>query len=454
MQEGVVMSKVIFEGVCRDLTNEGKGIVDYKGATVFVPDLLVGEKASIEITHKVSNIFYGKVLKLIDKSKDRVIPPCKYYKECGGCNIQHLSYSKQLEFKKQQVVNAYKKVASLNVNVLDTIGMETPFAYRNKVQLPVSSNKKKMVLGFYKENTHDVVSIDKCLLQDDISNFIVVKVKELLNKFHIEAYNEDTRKGFVRHILIKRGFVSGETMLVLVTNSDSFPARGQLVDAIKKEMPFINTIVQNINTRKTSVILSNREKVLYGKGYIIDELLGNKFKISSQSFYQINHEQTEKLYSKAIELAKLKKSDVVLDAYCGVGTIGMSLANYVKQVIGVEIVPDAIKDAKENARLNNLKNVKYYCDDASSFMRKLVADKQSIDVVFVDPPRAGCDKKFLESLVYLRPKKIVYISCNVATQARDVKFLVEKGYKYGDVQPVDMFPNTYHIESIICLERK
>lgn len=445
------MNKVVFEGVCRDLTNEGKGIVDYKGATVFVPNLLVGEKASIELVNKVSNIFYGRVVKLIEKSKDRVNPLCPYYKDCGGCNLQHINYPKQLEFKKQQVINAYKKVAGMNVNALDTIGMDEPYKYRNKVQLPVSSYKRKTILGFYKENTHDVVALDSCLLQDDVSNTIMNKVKDLLNAMHIEAYNEDTRKGYIRHILIKRGFVSNETMLVLVTNTDSFPGRGQLVDRIKKEMPYINTIVQNINSRKTTVILSNKEKVLYGKGYIIDELMGLKFKISAQSFYQINHEQTEKLYSKAIEMAKLNKNDVVLDAYCGVGTIGMSLAKHVKEVIGVEIVEDAIKDAKENARLNNLKNVKYYCDDASEFMKKMVKDKYKPDVVFVDPPRAGCDKKFLESLVYLKPKKIVYISCNVATQARDVKFLREKGYKYSDVQPVDMFPNTYHVESIVVL---
>ena len=448
------MSRIVFDGICRDLTNEGKGIVDYRGNTVFVPNLLVGEKASIEIYKRVSNIFYGKVIKLIEKSKDRVNPPCSYYKDCGGCNLQHMNYLSQLTFKKQQVINAYKKVAKLNVDVLDTIGMDVPYAYRNKVQLPVSSDKKKTILGFYKENTHDVVSIDKCLLQDDISNDIVIRIRKMLNELHIEAYNEDTRKGYIRHILIKRGFVSGETVLVLVTNTDSFPARGQLVDKIKKEMPFINTIVQNINSRKTSVILSSKEKVLYGKGYIIDELLGLKFKISAQSFYQINHEQTEKLYTKAIEMAKLKKSDVVLDAYCGVGTIGMSLAKYVKEVIGVEIVEDAIKDAKENAKLNNLKNVKYYCDDAGDFMRKMVKDKVVVDVVFVDPPRAGCDKKFLDSLVYLKPKKIVYISCNVATQARDVRILVDKGYKYSSIQPVDMFPNTFHVESICCLTLK
>jgi len=448
------MNKVVFEGTCRDLTNEGKGIVDYKGSTVFVDNILVGEKASIEIDKRVANIFYGKVIKLITISQDRVTPLCPYYKDCGGCNIQHLSYQKQLEFKKQQVINAYKKVAKLNVNVENTIGMDIPYAYRNKVQLPVASKKKKTILGFYKENTHDVVSIDKCLLQDDISNNIIVNIRKMLNDLGIEAYNEDTIKGYIRHVLIKRGFVSGETMLVLVTNSDSFPARGQLVDRIRKEMPFINTIVQNINTRKTSVILSHKEKVLYGKGYIIDELLGLKFKISAQSFYQINHEQTEKLYSKAIEMASLNKKNIVLDAYCGVGTIGMSLAKYVKKVIGVEVVEDAIKDAKENARLNNLNNVNYYCDDASDFMKKMVKDKINIDVVFVDPPRAGCDKRFLDSLVYLKPKKIVYISCNVATQARDVKLLVEKGYKYSNVQPVDMFPNTYHVETIILLEKK
>lgn len=440
-------------GTCVDYTYDGKGIVKSDKKVIFVDGLIIGEEAEIEIVYSSKNQTLGRVLKVIKSSPDRIKPFCPLAKECGGCSLQHINYKKQLEFKTNHVQDCINKFAKIDIKVNDCIGMENPFNYRNKSQVPFSMNKKQICYGFYKQDTHKIIQMDSCFIQTEDANDILKTIKKIMEKYHLSGYEEDKRKGIIRHVLIKKGFSTNQIMVVLVTNVNSFPNRKEFVKELLKTYPNIKTIVQNINTRDTNVILGEKEIVLFGTGYIEDVLLGVKFKISSKSFYQVNPKQTEILYSKAIDFANLNSSDRILDTYCGIGTIGLIASKKVNEVIGVEIVNEAIKDAKNNALLNNIKNVNFVLDDASKFMVNLAKTKEKIDAVFVDPPRKGCDDKFLSSLIKLSPKKVVYISCNPSTLARDLNYLKEK-YDVLEIQPVDMFPHTFHIETIASLKLK
>ena len=438
---------------CQDITSEGLGVCKKDGKTFFVTFLLPSEEASIHIKSKRKNFYEGVVVERLNDSKDRVVPKCRYYYNCGGCQLQHLSYEAQLEFKKSRVEEALKRIGKIDVKVEDCVGMDNPWNYRNKVQVPFGVNKKgKVIAGFYKKGTHDIIDMDNCDIEYDIADQIVNTLKKLFKEMKIEIYNEDTRKGVIRHVLIRNGIHTNDLMVVLVTNVDSFRSRDNLVKALVKEYPSIKTIVQNINTRSTNVILGEKEKVLYGKGYIEDYLCDIKFRISSKSFYQINPIQTEKLYNKAVEYAGLTGNETVLDAYCGIGTIGLVASKKAKKVIGVEIVNDAIIDAKKNAKNNNIKNVEFYCEDASIFMKELVESDFKIDVVFIDPPRKGSDEVFLDALIKLNPKKVVYVSCEPSTLARDLNYLTNNSnYKVKKVTPVDMFPQTFHVETVVMM---
>lgn len=440
-------------GKCVDYTFDGKGIVKKDNRVIFVEGVLKDEEVEIEIIHEGKNQTLGRLTKIIKSSPYRVKPFCPLAKDCGGCVLQHLQYEKQLEFKKNHVQDCINKFSKLDIRVKDCIGMKNPFNYRNKSQVPFSMEKKKICYGFYKLNTHKIIQMDHCAIQTEDADEILKTLADLMKRYKLSAYEEDKRKGIFRHVLIKKGFSTNEIMVVLVTNVNSFPNRKEIVKELVRKHPNIKTIVQNINTRDTNVILGEKETVLYGNGYIEDVLLGVRFKISSKSFYQVNPIQTATLYSKAIELAELSENDRVLDTYCGIGTIGLIASKNVDEVIGVEIVKDAIKDAKNNALINNINNANFVLADASDFMVDLAKTSEKMDVVFVDPPRKGCDDKFLSSLMKLAPKKIVYISCNPSTLARDLGILKEK-YDVLEVQPVDMFPHTYHIETIAMLKLK
>jgi len=332
--------------------------------------------------------------------------------------------------------------------------MDYPFYYRNKSHFTFQKNRnRKIIAGMYEENSHRIVDLDRCIIQDDTTNKINATIKSMLVSFKLEPYNEDTKTGFLRHVLIRTGFTSKQVMVVLVTASSMFPSKNNFIKALLKKHPEITTIVQNINDRKTSMVLGQKEVVLFGKGFIVDELNGFKFKISPSSFFQINPTQTEKLYQVAINAADLQKDDVVLDAYCGTGTIGIFASNYVKSVIGVELNKDAIRDAITNAKLNSVKNIWFENADASDFMVQLANDKVKIDVVILDPPRSGSDERFIRALSMLNPKKIVYVSCNPQTQARDLLLFEKNGYKVQSIQPVDMFAHTYHVETIVLMSR-
>ena len=428
------------------LTNDGVGVSRLEKKPVYIPNSFPNEKIIAEIDYIGKRNVYGHVKEVLIKDKDRVIPKCSVYNECGGCHLSFMNYSRQLQFKTDTVKKIYKNAGFENINVHDCVGMEYPYEYRNKVQTPVKKKKNKIVAGFYKENTHDIVPFDKCHVQSNDSNNIIKWVIKAMEENKIPAYDEDKKTGVIRHLLIRKA--DKEMMLVLVTATDSFAGRKNFVNSIRKFLPNLTTIVQNVNPRTTNVILGEKENVLYGKGFIVDTLLSLSYKISPKSFYQINKLQTEKLYTKAIELAKISKRDVVLDAYCGIGTIGMSASKYAKEVIGVEIIKDAIKDAINNAKYNNIDNCSFYCDDASDFIENL---KTNLDVVFVDPPRKGCDMRFLKTLVHKKPKRIVYISCNPETQAENVKYLCENGYTFKDVYPYDLFPQSFHVETIVLL---
>ena len=440
-------------GKCVDYTFDGKGIVKKDNRVIFVDGVLKDEEVEIEITHEGKNQTTGNLLKIIKSSPFRVKPFCNLAKDCGGCALQHLKYEKQLEFKTEHVQDCINKFAKIDIKVKNCIGMEHPFNYRNKSQVPFSMEKKQIRYGFYKQNTHKIIQMDNCAIQTEDADEILKTLCNLMKRYKLAAYEEDKRKGIFRHVLIKKGFSTNQIMVVLVTNVNSFPNRKEIVKDLVKTHPNIKTVVQNINTRDTNVILGEKEIVLYGSGYIEDILLDVKFKISSKSFYQVNPIQTAKLYSKAIELANLTKNDRVLDTYCGIGTIGLIASKNVDEVIGVEIVADAIKDAKNNALINNITNAHFVLADAGDFMVDLAKTSEKMDVVFVDPPRKGCDERFLSSIMKLSPKKIVYISCNPSTLARDLGILKEK-YNIKEIQPVDMFPHTYHIETIALLEKK
>ncbi len=376
---------------------------------------------------------------------------CPVAKKCGGCQLQNMSYPEQLSYKQAKVIRLLGKFC----RVEDIIGMEKPYNYRNKVQAAFGMTRGgKIISGVYQSKSHRIVCVDECRLEDKKADEIIVTIRNMMKHYRMIPYNEDTGVGFLRHVLVKRGFTSGEIMVVLVTGTPMFPGKNAFVKELLKKHPEITTIIQNINREHTSLVLGETEKVLYGKGTIEDTLCGCVFRISAKSFYQINPVQTEKLYSTAIDFAGLTGNETIIDAYCGIGTIGIIAAQKAKDVIAVELNKDAVFDAKNNARRNDTQNIKFYCADAGKFMTNMAADGKKADVVFMDPPRAGSDEAFLSSVVTLSPEKVVYVSCNPETQERDLKFLIKNGYKVRKIQPVDMFPHTNHVETVVLLTKK
>lgn len=380
---------------------------------------------------------------------------CSVYKKCGVCQYINLPYEEQLKKKQKEMEKLLKKYGK----VQPIIGMKNPYYYRNKVHAVFGFDKKLGVIsGTYQPGTHRIVNIPECLIEDQKSQEIIRTIRGLLKSFKIKIYDEDTGYGLLRHVLIRRGFTSGQIMVVLVLRSPIFPSKNNFVKALRKEHPEISTVVVNVNDKNTSMVLGTRNIVLYGKGYIEDTLCGCKFRISPQSFYQVNPVQTEVLYTKAIEFAGLTGKETVIDAYCGIGTIGLIAAKKAKEVIGVELNPQAVKDARLNAKCNEIKNARFYEGDAGDFMIKMSegtksTPKQKVDVVFMDPPRSGSTEAFLSSAVTLSPQKIVYISCGPDTLARDLEYLTRHGYKVNQIQPVDMFGFTEHVENVVLLSK-
>ncbi len=376
---------------------------------------------------------------------------CPVAAQCGGCQLQHLSYSEQLRLKQRKV----EKLLSGICPVEPILGMENPFHYRSKVHAVISTDKKKNpISGVYAMGTHRVVPVQHCLIEDERADRIIQTIVGMIPRYKLRIYNENTHRGFLRHVLVRTGSVTGQIMVVLVTTAVEFPGGKAFVAELLEKHPEITTVVLNINQRETSIVLGTKDITLFGPGYMEDELCGKRFRISPRSFYQVNARQTELLYRTAIEYAGLTGSETLLDAYCGTGTIGLCASDKVKQLIGVELNGDAIRDAKENARLNNVTNARFFCDDAGRFMVKMAKEGLPLDVLIMDPPRSGSDAKFLSSVLTLMPQTIVYVSCNPETLARDAKVLIEGGYKAVKAVPVDMFPATEHVETVMLLSRK
>ncbi len=374
---------------------------------------------------------------------------CPNYKKCGGCQLQNITYEEQLSLKQSKVI----RMVGRYCHVDEIIGMSEPFFYRNKATHIFGFKSGRIVSGIYQSSTRRIVPVDSCMLEDAYSNKIIHTIKNLCVSFKIKAYDLNTKRGFIRHVLIRRGSNNGEIMVVIVSTKGEFPKKRDFVSALLGKHPDISTVVWNINPTDTPIFLGQHSELLYGNGYITDILCGLEFRISPTSFYQVNHTQTEILYNKVKEFASLKGNERVIDAYCGTGTIGLTLAKGAREVIGVEVNADSVKDARFNATANGIKNATYVCADAGEFMLGLAQKGEKIDVVITDPPRSGCSKRFLDSMLTLEPNRIVYVSCNPETLSRDLFVLRKGGYRVNKIQPVDMFPNTEHIETVVCLSK-
>ena len=376
---------------------------------------------------------------------------CLIERKCGSCKYINVEYNQQLEIKTNYCKDLLKN-NNLNMYKVEKIkGMQYPYEYRNKI---IVAFNQKYEFGFYEENSHRIIPYNRCLLHEEVSDLIIKKIQSLLKRYRVSIYDEKRQRGLLRHVLIRRAIVKDQTMIVLVCNDNVFKGSKNFCNELVKSFPSIKTVVLNVNKRKTSIVLGNEEKVLYGKGFIVDELCGLTFKISPKSFYQINHEQCQALYNKAIDLLELKGNEIVIDAYCGIGTIGMVAAKKAKEVIGVELNQDAIKDANNNARMNKIENIRFVNDDASNFMAVLAKTKQRVDCVIMDPPRSGSTKEFMDAIKILNPKKVVYVSCDPTTQVRDIKYFSKLGYQGNVLYPFDMFPHTIHTETLCLLTRE
>lgn len=433
----------------------GEGIAKIDGFTVFVPNAIKGEVVKILIVKVLSSHAFGKILEIEKKSKFRQEIDCATYKRCGGCDLRHIKYEQTLKMKQNAVQALVNKTLKNKIEVKETLGMENPFFYRNKAQYPVGVNKdRKPIIGAFANRTHEVIPIKNCLIQNPKSEAIAKFILEFIKEKNISIYNEKTGRGFFRHIVIKVGIKTNEIMCIFVINGKKFPYEDELVEKLKQNYPEIKTIVKNINMKNTNVILGQENINLYGNGYIEDVLGEYKFKISPLSFYQVNPKQAEKLYNLGIEMAKVSKEDTVFDLYCGIGTISLFIAKYAKKVYGVEIVEQAIKDAKQNAKINNIENVQFIAGDTKIVLEDLIYKKGIIaDIVIFDPPRKGLDNNSINNILKIKPKKIVYISCNPATLIRDLA-LFEKLYEVKTIIPVDMFPFTKHVECVSVLQLK
>ena len=438
-----------------DYGMEGEGIAKIDNLTIFILNAMKGEKVKIVIVKVLSSYAYGKVIEILEKSPSRLESDCNTYKRCGGCNLRHIEYEETLNIKQEMVQNLINKSFENNViKVNKTIGMGNPYHYRNKAQYPIGLNKQgEPVIGVFAERTHEIISINGCLIQQTVSEQIAYAIYKFVKENNISVYNEERTEGLLRHIVVKVGIRTGEIMCILVINGNKIPKEQELVEMLVKRFN-VKTIVKNINKKNTNVILGEQNIVIHGDGYIYDILGDYTFKISPMSFYQVNPVQAEVLYNTAIEMANLSKEDILFDLYCGIGTIGIFASSYVKKVYGIEIVEQAIEDAKENAKINNVDNIEFFAGDVEKTFEKLMKNKQAYpDVIIVDPPRRGLDENTINNILAVKPKKVIYISCNPATMVRDIKMLSEK-YEIGNIQPVDMFPFTSHVECVAVMSLK
>jgi len=465
------------------LTHDGDGVgrTD-QGFTLFIPHALPGERVEAKVLKSKKQYGYGKLLSHHSKSEQRIEPACPIYAQCGGCQLQHFDYEAQLKWKRQHVIDSLTRIGKLNVAeeavtgeaekddalnphtgadyragliVHDTIGMSDPWRYRNKAAVPIglTADNGELVGGFYAKGSHRIIDMDNCLIQKDLNDEVIAIVKQLAKELNIQPYDEDTNSGVLRHVMTRIGVVTGEIMIVLITNTEKLPRKTEWIEQLRKRVPNVKSIVHNINNKVTNAIFGERTEVLWGSEVIYDELDGLRFAISARSFYQVNPEQTVTLYRKAVEYAALTGKEQVIDAYCGIGSISLFLARQAGHVYGVEIVPEAIEDAKRNAELNGLDNTTFEAGPAEVVIPRWKQEGMNADVIVVDPPRKGCDPALLETILAIQPERVVYVSCNPSTLARDLRVLEDGGYRTVEVTPVDMFPHTGHVESVAWLKR-
>lgn len=437
-----------------DLTHEGLGVAKVDHYPLFIENALPGEKLEIKVLKTGKSFGYGKVLTDLKSSEQRVPVKDENFTKVGISPLQHLAYGAQLSFKTQQVENVMQRVAKLpGVPVLPTIGMNDPWHYRNKAQIPVRKIDNQLQTGFFRKNSHDLIPMEHFYIQDPEIDAAIVKIRDIMRKYSVKPYNESDNTGNLRHIVVRRGYHTGEMMVVLITRTPKLFPISKIVPDILEAIPEVVSIVQNVNPKRTNVIFGDETILLHGSEKITDTIFDLKFEISARSFYQVNPQQTEVMYQKVKEYAALTGNEIVVDAYCGIGTIGLTLAQDAKQVYGIEVIEEAVKDAENNAKLNNIENATFTAGLAEELLPKLVENGLQPDVVVVDPPRKGLDGQLVNTLIETQPERIVYVSCNPATLARDIALLTEGGYEAKEIQPVDNFPQTTHIESVTLLTK-
>lgn len=437
------------------LGHSGEGVGRFQDFTIFVPQALPGEVVEVQVSEVKKNYAKAKLTGVKQASAERVEPLCSVYQSCGGCQLQHLSYAGQLNAKRQQVVDAVTRIGKLaDVVVHPTMGAANPWYYRNKMQFPVGKAGGKVAVGCYSQGTHAIINTENCCIQHAVNNTIADQVRRIVTEFNIPTYDERTGEGIIRHVMGRVGTATGEVMVALVTAVDKLPSQEKVIAALRQAIPGLTSIVQNVNPRRGNIIMGETTRTIWGKDTITDKLGDLTFHISARSFFQVNTEQTVLLYGKAVEYAGLTGQETVIDAYCGTGTITLFLAGQAAKVYGIEIVKPAIADAWQNAQTNTIENVEFIAGDAVEVMPELYRNGVRPETIVVDPPRAGCESKVLETFVKMKPERIVYVSCNPASLARDLAILAEQGYQTVEIQPVDMFPHTHHVECCVWLKRK
>lgn len=438
-----------------DTGYKGEGIAKIDDFTIFIPNAIKGEKIKIKIIKVLTSYAFGKIIEIIEPSKNRLESDCSTYKRCGGCNLRHVKYDETLKIKQNLVQSLVNKTLKNKIKVKETIGMENPYYYRNKAQFPIGKDKENnVVMGVFANRTHEIIPVEKCLIQNKEAEKVAKEIFRFIKENNISIYNEKTRKGAIRHIIVKIGVKTNEMMCIIVSNEEKIDKENELVENITAEFSDVKTIIKNINNKNTNVILGDTNILMHGDGYIYDKLGEYTFKISAKSFYQTNPVQTEVLYDKAIEFAKLDKGDILCDLYCGIGTIGIFASKKVNKVYGIEIVEEAVDTARENAKLNNVDNIEFIAGDVEKAFKELI-EKHNVrpTIIIVDPPRRGLDEVTINKINELGVNKLVYVSCNPSTMVRDMRIL-EKQYEIVEIQPVDMFPYTTHVEclSVLCLK--
>lgn len=437
------------------LGHSGEGVGRFQDFTIFVPQALPGEVVEVQVSEVKKNYAKAKLTGVKQASAERVEPLCSVYQNCGGCQLQHLSYAGQLNAKRQQVVDAVTRIGKLaDVVVHPTMGAANPWYYRNKMQFPVGKAGGKVAVGCYSQGTHAIINTENCCIQHAVNNTIADQVRRIVTEFNIPTYDERTGEGVIRHVMGRVGTATGEVMVALVTAVDKLPSQEKVIAALRQAIPGLTSIVQNVNPKRGNIIMGETTRTIWGKDTITDKLGDLTFHISARSFFQVNTEQTVLLYGKAVEYAGLTGQETVIDAYCGTGTITLFLAGQAAKVYGIEIVKPAIVDAWQNAQTNTIENVEFIAGDAVEVMPELYRNGVRPETIVVDPPRAGCESKVLETFVKMKPERIVYVSCNPASLARDLAILAEQGYQTVEIQPVDMFPHTHHVECVTLIVKE